>query len=528
MIAIIQDEALKAFEQDSRELLMAFFPGEPFCFTENEEALFTLWAEKTGFSIWPGTANAKEKVAGAQQRETGMQPDAHAAKHQAGNQTGLSESLPEPLCEPLSLNGERRHDKSEAKRALYRLLCRLTGRTLPWGTLTGIRPVKLPEQLLAQGKTDAETLAYLQEFYLISREKSELILDIAHREQRVLSRIDCRRGFSLYVGIPFCPTTCMYCSFTSYPIAKWSGQVEHYLACLERELAQLRDVQQAGFLEGKMLQTVYVGGGTPTSLTAEQLEQLLALIEKYMDLSALAEFTVESGRPDSITPEKLDVLRRHGVDRISINPQTMNQKTLDLIGRRHTVKQVIEAFRMAREAGFQNINMDLIMGLPRETVEDVRHTLSEIETLGPDSLTVHALAVKRAARLNTEGNAWSNLPRAGMQEAMEMTALGAEVAAEMGLFPYYLYRQKNMAGNQENTGYALPGKENLYNILMMEELHTVVGLGAGSSTKALVQAGEDGTYRVERFENIKNIAEYLPRIGELLEKKENFFAALRQ
>ena len=494
MIAILQDATLKAFEQDSRELLMAFFPGQPFCFEPNEAVLFSLLATREGFAIRLGS-NALQ-----------------------GNQ----------LTEPLQLTGERRHDKSEAKRALYRLLSRFTGRTLPWGTLTGIRPVKLPEQLLAQGKTDAETLAYLQDFYLISREKSELILEIAHREQAVLSRIDYSRGFSLYVGIPFCPTTCIYCSFTSYPIAKWEGRVEEYLQCLKRELAQIRMEQQSGFLAGKTLQTVYVGGGTPTALSAEQLDKLLCLIEAQMDLSQLAEFTVESGRPDSITPEKLDVLRAHGVERISINPQTMNQQTLDLIGRRHTVEQVIEAFRMARAAGIQNINMDLIMGLPKETTEDVRHTLQEIEALRPDSLTVHALAVKRAARLNTEGNAWSNLPRAGIEEAIEMTALGAESAARMGLFPYYLYRQKNMAGNQENTGYAAPGKENLYNILMMEELHTVVGCGAGSSTKALAETENGGAYRVERFENIKNIAEYLPRIDELIEKKGRFFASLRQ
>ena len=520
MIALILDETLQKYEQDLREILMAFFPGEPFCYDKRPEAGLFVCADKDGIRV---------EVCGAE-----------TAKRT-----------------PLLLTNVRRENKTRIKHALYTLLSELTGEQLPWGTLTGIRPVKLADMLLtelengrAEGSIDPETAgrdkkraetdrlaaAKLRETYLISPEKTALMLDIAHRERAVLSRLDYRRGFSLYIGIPFCPTTCLYCSFTSYPIARWSGRVDEYLACLRRELRQLRSFQtgaQTSFLFGRPLQTIYIGGGTPTALSAEQLRNLLEIVREELDLSEVAEFTVEAGRPDSITAEKLHVLRAFGIDRISINPQTMNQKTLDLIGRRHTVEDVKRAFSEARKAGFDNINMDLIMGLPEETADDVRHTLSEIEAMRPDSLTVHALAVKRAARLNTEGNAWAHLVRAGKEEASLMTELGAESAARMGLFPYYLYRQKNMAGNQENVGYAAPGKENLYNILMMEERHTVIGCGAGASSKAVfaeetnrqeIPAVSAGGYRVERHENMKNIAEYLPRFEEVLEKKAAFLA----
>ena len=338
----------------------------------------------------------------------------------------------------------------------------------------------------------------------------------------------------MYVGIPFCPTTCLYCSFTSYPITKWSDRIDEYLECLKKELTLLNKVNKAellseygGYISDKELQTIYIGGGTPTAISAEQLDRLLSIIEDTMDLSHVVEFTVESGRPDSITEAKLEVLKKHHIDRISINPQTMNQKTLDIIGRRHTVDDVREAYQIARDAGLDNINMDIIIGLPEESREDVKITLDEIKKMKPDSLTVHALAVKRAARLNTEGKAWNNLERAGIDEAIQMTDDSAAICEELGLKPYYLYRQKNMAGNQENVGYAVPGKENLYNILMMEELHTVIGCGAGSSSKLVIENEDisryDGNrFRVERFENIKNIAEYLPRIDELMEKRKRF------
>ena len=508
MIALLLDEELAKYEQDLRELLMAFFPGESFCYEEKPEAGLFVCANVSELRI----------------RQTHIpQPD---EKGPAAEKRYSEEGC---LMAPLALSGNRKTNKTLVKQALYGLLHTLTGETLPWGTLTGIRPVKLAELMLQEGMSDVQADAKLRELYDISEEKRKLMLSIAHRERKVLERIDYRNGTSLYIGIPFCPTTCLYCSFTSYPIRKWENRVGEYLDCLREELRQFRKAQEkeGGILSGKKLQTIYIGGGTPTSISAEDLENLLRIAEEELDLSALSEYTVEAGRPDSITTEKLQVLRAHGIGRISINPQTMNQKTLDLIGRRHSVEDVKRAYDEARRAGFDNINMDLILGLPEESVEDVRRTLSEVERMRPDSLTVHALAVKRAARLNTEGNAWAHLARAGKEEAAAMSAYARETALRMGLKPYYLYRQKNMAGNQENVGYAVSGKENLYNILMMEEKHTVIGCGAGASSKAVIAnesaAMYDGNaFRVERFENIKNISEYLPRFGELMTKKRNF------
>ena len=257
------------------------------------------------------------------------------------------------------------------------------------------------------------------------------------------------------------------------------------------------------------------GGGTPTSLKADSLDWLLSKLEDIFDLSNVRELTVEAGRPDSITREKLAVLKKHGVTRISINPQTMNQRTLDFIGRRHTVEQVKECFYMARQMGFDNINMDLIVGLPEERMEDVRHTMEEIFSLNPDSITVHSLAVKRAARLNTMKEIYKNLKITNTQEMIDLTA---EYAVRMGMEPYYLYRQKNMAGNFENVGYAKEGKACLYNILIMEEKQTIVACGAGSTSKRVYPNG-----RIERCENVKEVVLYIEKIDEMIERKRKLF-----
>ena len=310
------------------------------------------------------------------------------------------------------------------------------------------------------------------------------------------------------MGIPFCPTTCLYCSFTSYPIGKWKGRTGLYLEALFKELEYT-----ARKMEGRPLDTVYFGGGTPTSLSAEDLEALLSRIEQLFDLSRVLEFTVEAGRPDSITMDKLKVLRDHGITRISINPQTMNQKTLDLIGRHHTVDMVKDRFYMARELGFDNINMDLIMGLPEENMDDVRRTLEEVKALGPDSLTVHSLAIKRAARLNMFREEYGGLK---IQNTPEMIELSAACARQMGMEPYYLYRQKNMAGNFENVGYSLPGKACIYNILIMEEMQTIAACGAGTTTKVVFPSEN----RRERCENVKEVEQYISRIDEMIQRKE--------
>ena len=412
---------------------------------------------------------------------------------------------------------ERKETKNRLKRQLYQLLCAYTGQTLPWGTLTGIRPAKIAMGLIEQGMSNVETAEYMRNTYLASKEKVALSVMIANRERYVLRNIDYKDGYSLYVGIPFCPSICLYCSFSSYPLERWWKQVDQYLDALCKELDYVADR-----FRDKKLNTVYIGGGTPTTLEPYQLDRLLTRIQSKFDTEHLQEFTVEAGRPDSITREKLQVLLDHGIDRISINPQTMNQKTLEIIGRRHTVDQVKEAFTLARSMGFAHINMDLIVGLPGESYDDVEHTMKELEAMAPDSVTVHSLAIKRAARLSLFKDKYEEM---GLENNMQIMDMTARYCAEMGLSPYYLYRQKNMAGNFENVGYAQPEKAGIYNILIMEEKQTIVACGAGASTKRVWnEQNPDGSYRIERCENIKDVALYIEKIDEMIQRKEELFA----
>ena len=491
-----------AFEQDIRELLMAFFPGESFSYQQDPECRLGVEGEKnedgTAWSLRLFGPDARDDL-----RPEGFLPVPELAweiEHRAEPVQAVPES--------------RTETKNRLKRRMYALLVCCTGRELPWGSLTGIRPVKIALTRLEEGMGREEIAAYMKRNYFASDEKIRLSVETALREQRLLSGLDYENGYSLYVGIPFCPTTCLYCSFTSYPIGKWEKRMDEYLGALFRELEYTADR-----MKGKVLDTVYFGGGTPTSLSAEHLDQVIAKVEELFDLSGVQEFTVEAGRPDSITREKLEVLKRHGITRISINPQTMNQKTLDVIGRRHTVDMVKEKFALAREMGFDNINMDLIIGLPGERMEDVAHTLEEVRRLSPDSLTVHSLALKRAARLNLE---WDQYADMGMVNTQEMIDLTARFAREMGMEPYYLYRQKNMAGNFENVGYSLPGKACIYNILIMEEMQTIAACGAGTTTKVVFPQEN----RRERTENVKDVDQYIQRIDEMIERKEKLLSQI--
>ena len=402
---------------------------------------------------------------------------------------------------------DRKALKNQMKRLLYEKLCAYTGKKLPWGTLTGIRPVKIPMAMLEAGRSNLEIARYMWETYDCSKEKVALAISIANREREVLEGLDYENGWSLYVGIPFCPSICLYCSFSSSPIKLWEKRVEDYLDALFKELDFLGRAYA-----GRKLNTVYIGGGTPTTLNASQLDRLLSCIEENFDLQYLKELTVEAGRPDSVSPEKLRALKDHKVTRISVNPQTMNQKTLDLIGRKHTAEQIKEAFHMAREAGFDNINMDLIVGLPGEGIEDVRHTMEELRALDPDSITVHSLAVKRAARLKLFRDTYEEM---GFQNSQEIMDLTYRYCVEQGAYPYYLYRQKNMAGNFENVGYAKDRKAGIYNILIMEEKQTILAAGAGASTKFVFDHGN----RIERVENVKAVDQYIQRLDEMLERK---------
>lgn len=409
---------------------------------------------------------------------------------------------------------DRKETKNQLKQTLYQILSEYTKKTLPWGTLTGIRPTKIPMKLLEEGKSRSQIQQYMEDTYFASEEKIDLTLDIAERELALLKKLDYESGYSLYIGIPFCPTTCLYCSFTSYPLSMWKKQVDDYLDALEREI----DFVAVKFVH-KHLNSIYIGGGTPTTLEPYQLDRLIRKIKCSFDLSDCLEFTVEAGRPDSITREKLEVLRKHGISRISINPQTMKQTTLDLIGRHHTVQQTVESFYLARELGFDNINMDLIMGLPEETIEDVRETMEQLKILQPDNITVHSLALKRAARLNMFKEDYKDYKIVNTQEHMDLTA---SYASGMGLQPYYLYRQKSMAGNMENVGYAKAGKAGVYNILIMEEKQTIMALGAGATTKFVIypkSGSSDDTPQIQRVENVKDVKNYLERIDEMIERK---------
>jgi oxygen-independent coproporphyrinogen-3 oxidase len=425
-------------------------------------------------------------------------------------QDGVSVDLGETAQEEHFPAGDRVAAKSAVKRCLYRTLSEVTGKTLPWGTLTGIRPTKIPMAGLEAGQDEETIYQSLRTEHLISEKKAALALDIAKRERALLSRIDYEKGYSLYIGIPFCPSTCLYCSFTSYPISMHRGRVDAYLDCLEQEIAFT-----AEHFKDRHLNTVYIGGGTPTTLEAGQLDRLCRMVESSFDLSHLLEFTVEAGRPDSVTEEKLAALRGHRVDRISVNPQTMKNETLKIIGRHHTVEQVIETYELARKQGFDNINMDLILGLPDETYSDVEHTMEEILKLSPDNLTVHSLALKRTARLNLERERYGGYSYENSEELMDMTHIYTK---RMGMEPYYLYRQKNMAGNLENVGFAKEGKAGLYNILIMEEKQSIVACGAGATSKAVFPDG-----RIERCENVKDIASYLERINEMIDRKRKLF-----
>lgn len=401
-------------------------------------------------------------------------------------------------------------DKNQLKRELYEYLRRITGESPKWGILTGIRPVKLAGELWRQLGSREKAGHCLREEYLLSEEKTELILDLYQYQQEQLGK-PAPASAGVYIGIPFCPTRCLYCSFTS----NQSGpkQIEDYLSALFHEI---RFAGKAMKEEESFAESIYIGGGTPTSLTAKQLEDLLSLTQASFASSELKEFTVEAGRPDTITPEKLRVLKAFGVGRISINPQTMHQKTLDLIGRSHTVAQTREAFDMAHKAGISLINADLIAGLPEETTEDFRQSLEAVLELGADNITLHTLAVKRSSRLKEmDENFHYRHPRL----TEEMLGIAKDILERQGYRPYYLYRQKHTAGSTENIGYCRRDRLSLYNTRIMEEAQSILALGAGGISKVYYPKEN----RLERVPNVSNFEVYIERIEEMLDRKRNNF-----
>lgn len=417
----------------------------------------------------------------------------------------------EVMSEQAEIAGlDRPEVKSAMKQALYRLLSAYTKTVLPWGTLTGIRPTKIPMKMILEGKSDKEIELYLRNTFYVSDGKIALSTKIAHLEKEIIEKSHGTEGFSLYVGIPFCPTTCMYCSFTSYPIVKFKDMVDTYLDTLEHEMCQVSKINT-----GKYLDSVYIGGGTPTTLEPDQIRRLDGMIRKYFDFTNVQEYTMEAGRPDSLTEAKLSAMKECGITRISVNPQTMHDSTLKIIGRRHSVSDTKNAFSMARSAGFDNINMDIILGLPGEDAAMVKETLDEIAKLAPDSLTVHSMAIKRAAGMHQFLMEHEEIKSINTPQMMDLAVSSAE---NMGLKPYYLYRQKNMAGNLENVGFALDNKFGLYNILIMEEVQTIVACGAGTVTKRVYPDG-----RLERCDNVKDVQMYVNNIEAMIERKKALF-----
>ena len=395
------------------------------------------------------------------------------------------------------------------KNAFYRAGVQALGQEPPWGGLTGVRPVKLPTRALEQGATRRQADRLLRDLYRVSAPRRALALDCAQATlaaKRTLAPED----VSLYVGVPFCPTRCAYCSFVSADVGRTFSLMEPYVDALCREIAAAGAAVRRG---GRRIKSVYIGGGTPTTLSPALLDRLMGALEGAFDLSACAEYTVEAGRPDTITAEKLSVLRERGCTRVSVNPQSMDDRVLAAIGRAHSAADILQAWDLVRRAGFPYANMDLIAGLPADTPEGFRASLDQVLSLGPENVTVHTLALKKGSRLTLEKN--GALPAPEQVSAMLDYAWGALRAA--GYAPYYLYRQKYMSGGFENVGWCRPGAESLYNICMMEELHTILSLGSGGVTKVIdPRAGS-----LVRQANPKYPKEYIETLDPILQAKEN-------
>lgn len=389
---------------------------------------------------------------------------------------------------------------------LYKLLCDFTGLTQPWGILTGVRPVKLLRRL-AEESSEEQAVKKFEKDFFVSNEKIALSRETEHNERKILE-LSKPESFSLYVGIPFCPSRCSYCSFVMASIERAEKLIEPYTKLLCEEIKRTAEIASK---LGLRLETVYFGGGTPTTLSAEQLDTVLGTVNKSFDMSTCREFTVEAGRPDTIDIAKLFALKENKVDRISINPQTVNDEVLKTIGRKHTAQQFFEAFELARKCGFDNINTDLIAGLPTDTPESFKNSLDSIVRLNAECITVHTLCMKRASRLTTEG---VTLDLQQARDAREMLAYTQNILGQNEYIPYYMYRQSRMVGNLENVGWSKRGFESLYNVYVMDETHTILACGSGGVTK-LKRNNPD---YLERIFNFKYPYEYIAVLMNLFKE----------
>ncbi len=379
----------------------------------------------------------------------------------------------------------------------------------PWGVLTGIRPAKIATKLLLDGMSDNEAADYFAREYGTDIQKARLAVSVARAELPIRDAMY-KDGVSIYIGIPFCPTRCLYCSFVTCGTRQAAKLTDKYIEMLKREISYTAQI----LCENRdRIETVYIGGGTPTTLTAKQLDELLTHIYAEFNLSSCREFTVEAGRPDTVTEDKLLVLKKHNVNRISINPQSMNSETLKIIGRAHTPEQIEEAFALARKCGFDNINMDVIAGLPGENIDMFKNTLNKVESLSPENTTVHVMSIKRSSRLHEYLDKYT-LPSS--ETVSEMVGFAYEFLGSVGKHPYYMYRQKNQLGNLENVGYSKQGFDSLYNIYIMEEIQSIISLGCGGVTKTVDRSLD----KIERIFNVKEPQDYIERIDEMLKRKD--------
>lgn len=399
--------------------------------------------------------------------------------------------------------------KTGIKQSIYEAISKTGELETPWGILTGVRPVKIVHDLIDKQIEEKEIYDILRNEYRLHSNRARLIIDVAKKQRSFIYPLSKDR-FSLYISIPFCPTRCIYCSFPSNSLEVSKKYVDEYTEKLIYELTEIKKI-----MKNKSIYTVYIGGGTPTAIPTKNLDKIIKTIYNLFERENIEEITVEAGRPDTLTAEKLYMLRENYIERISINPQTMNLKTLKTIGRKHTDKDIIRTFNLAREIGFSNINMDIIIGLPGEDINDVKNTLEIISELRPESLTVHTLAVKKVSKFRKAIDTYSLKDQNTINSMLE---LSKKYAKNMGLLPYYLYRQKQMLGNLENIGYSIEGKECIYNMLIMEERETIIALGAGGVSK-IFYPNEN---RFERVPNVKGLKDYLLRTEEMVERKRKF------
>jgi oxygen-independent coproporphyrinogen III oxidase len=483
------------YQRDVSRLINLFFEEDDVVFEEREDVAIDskLWVAEQGADFIAARALLHDK-------RTGNHFEAAYQK-------------------PVDPDGSEQVRKKKAKQAILRVLHdvleQVTGEHQPWGILTGVRPLKLVHNMREQGKSEAYIAEQLRTEYLISEERIALLLEIADSQLKTMPDLyEIDKEVSIYIGIPFCPTHCAYCTFPAYSMEDKATYAPAFLDALEREFVAVGE-----FLHqyNVPVTTVYLGGGTPTSLKAPEMVRVMEALYKHIPgADRWREFTVEAGRPDTITPERVEVMRRYGVNRISVNPQTFKAETLKTIGRGHTPDIVDKRFHLVKEAGFENINMDMILGLPGETLDDVRHTRERIEALNPDSVTVHTMSFKRTAVVNKERDAFE-IPHTRI--VRQMMAETAAWARGLGYHPYYVYRQKDILGNLENVGYAHPGKDSSYNIAIMEERQSIIGLGGGASSK-MYRKGEF----LSHVYNPKEPKAYVDSIEQTIQKK---LAALR-